>query len=348
LKSTVGQQKAITIDPEKGNQIIFGGSHTAFDEIVAKVMSSLGFSYKDNKVTIPFRRSPDDMNIPEDIYEEIARIYGYDSIEAKALIGPTGYMPYTAEVALQRTVETYLIHDARMDQVETYPWADEKTYAYFGNSNQEHYTIINPSSPETSKLRPDMIYSMMEIVEKNHRTFDEIKAFDTGKIRPSADKRLVEMKALGMIAYRKTVNSRQEDTVLDMKSHVIGLLQKLGVTEIAFPTTTESHFHPKKQAHIMADGEMIGYIATIHPLVQQNYKIPETAQVSVASLDMEKLQKYMTGSNENNNEYNTLQDQIVYRDVCFVLDKDKTRDSVLDPIRKLQNISDINIFDIYA
>lgn len=70
--------------------------------------------------------------------------------------------------------------------------------------------------------------------------------------------------------------------------------------------------------------------------------------MSIAVLDMDKLQKYMNFTPDKSKGYETLQDQIVYRDVCFVIDKDQDRNSVLDPIRKLTIINNVEIFDVYA
>lgn len=227
LKSSLSQKKTVEIDAAKGASIIFGNNTHAFDDSATKILENLGFAYSENTVTIPLRRSPDDMNIPEDIYEEVARIHGYDNIEPQPLQGESAYVPFTPEVKLQRAVEDYLIHEARMEQGETYPWAEESHYAYFGHDKNTHYTLLNPSSPETSKLRPDMIYGLMDIVEKNHRTFDEIRVFDTGKIWPEDKGKLTERKALGMALYRKSISGRQQDTILELKAHVQTLLHKL-------------------------------------------------------------------------------------------------------------------------
>ena len=89
LKSLLTTKKEITINPEKGAKILFGGNTELFNETAERVLTNLGFTYKDAKVTIPFRRSPDDMNISEDIYEEVARIYGYDNINAEPMKGNT-------------------------------------------------------------------------------------------------------------------------------------------------------------------------------------------------------------------------------------------------------------------
>lgn len=82
-------------------------------------------------------------------------------------------------------------------------------------------------------------------------------------------------------------------------------------------------------------------------MIQQKYKIGEASQITVAVLDMDKLQGYMHTAPEAIS-YETLQDQIVYRDLCFVIDKDKTWDALLTPIKQLDTINNIEIFDLYA
>ncbi len=171
-----------------------------------------------------------------------------------------------------------------MDQCETYPWADEKSYNNFREQSDNKYMLLNPSAPELRYLRPEIIYSMMELVEKNHRTFDEIRCFDTGKIWPVINGTPIELKALGMIHYKKAISSWEDDTILDIKEHLYGLLKRIGVQSIELVPTTHEWFHPKKQAEIKADGKIIGYIATIHPLVAQRYKLADSSQVSFVSV----------------------------------------------------------------
>jgi phenylalanyl-tRNA synthetase beta subunit len=65
--------------------------------------------FEKDSVVCPLRRSPDDLNITEDIYEEVARINGYEQIENLSLLSKTENTPYTEYVAIQRKLEDILV-----------------------------------------------------------------------------------------------------------------------------------------------------------------------------------------------------------------------------------------------
>ncbi|MEI8008160.1 MAG: hypothetical protein WCI00_01600 [bacterium] len=46
--------------------------------------------------------------------------------------------------------------------------------------------------------------------------------------------------------------------------------------------------------------------------------------------------------------YETLQDQIVWRDLCFVIDASKGFDSLLSAVKKVTEVKDVEVFDVYA
>ena len=59
------------------------------------ILQLLGFKTDSSgQVRIPRRRGTDDMNIPQDLYEEIARLYGYNRIEPSISKEPVVYKPF--------------------------------------------------------------------------------------------------------------------------------------------------------------------------------------------------------------------------------------------------------------
>ncbi|MEI6774671.1 MAG: hypothetical protein WCL18_08035 [bacterium] len=56
----------------------------------------------------------------------------------------------------------------------------------------------------------------------------------------------------------------------------------------------------------------------------------------------------MKSQEEKTYTYETLQDQIVWRDLCFVIDANKDFDAVMSAVKKVPEIKAIEVFDVYA
>ena len=46
--------------------------------------------------------------------------------------------------------------------------------------------------------------------------------------------------------------------------------------------------------------------------------------------------------------YETLQDQIIWRDLCFVVDSNKSFYAVITAVKKVPEVKDVEVFDVYA
>lgn len=227
------------------------------------------------KLICPLWRGPDDLNIQEDIYEDVARIYGYDQIDNLPLLSTTTYIPYNEYVALQRKIEDILVRNIHCNQVETYPRVSEKELNELGGDANILYTLQNPVNPEKPYLRASMHYELLNHTAKNSKFFDEFKIFDIGKVwnkketKAERDTNLhhtipeymqqgnfaansvVEKTALGIMLYKKHIASREQDTLLEGKTIVATLLKELGITQDIIRTKTDGDkYHPKKQATI--------------------------------------------------------------------------------------------------
>lgn len=132
---------------------------------------------------MPCRRSPDDINIPEDIYEEAARLYGYERIPSLPLLAEINNTPYTQEVWIQRALEDTLVRNFHAVQTETYPWISQKLADAFDTEKHQLYTLQNPVNPEMPYMRDSMVYSLLAPTAKNSKFFDTSTMFDIGKVR---------------------------------------------------------------------------------------------------------------------------------------------------------------------
>ena len=84
----------------------------------------------------------------------------------------------------------------------------------------------------------------------------------------------------------------------------------------------------------------------MHPFVLQKSKLPEQAQLCTLSLNLEPLKHLLHSANAEKN-YETFQDQIVWRDLSFVVDAKTSFERVVTTLEKMPQISKVRLFDLY-
>jgi len=376
-------EKIIEIDLEKMQKIIFGQEKKNFTKLAQWYLEGLGFKVKNEKwgmidVGVPFWRGPGDINIEDDITEEVARLYGYDNIDPIPLYDQMVNQNYSSYVDLQRKLENFWVQDACFDQVETYPWVSTKVLQIMGRDLEVLYSLQNAVDPEAPYLRDMMLYNLLQYVAKNSKFFDEIRFFDIGKIRSKVDgsdkgvekldktfegknyawKYVNERQQFGWILYRKQIWNWQEDTVLEIKDllkNLFGIFE-VGDLDIVWVATGFENYHPKKQAKIQLTVNSkqwivvrtLGFVGVVHPLVNKAFKISENASLTYVSLYLDVLVEAIEEANKDKKYiYQTLQDQIVSRDLCFVIDSKISFGVLLDAVESVNEVENLKVFDIY-
>lgn len=368
--TTTENTKHIEVNMLAMEKAIFGKKVDWFQEKVEIILRDLWFRSGDTwtitiehgklVVTPPLRRSPDDINIAEDIYEEVARIYGYDQIENIPLLSDTSYTPYTAYVDAQRKIEEVLVRNIGCNQTESYPRISKKALQEFGQDIQSLYMLQNPVHPESPYMRDDLIYGLLSHTAKNSKFFDSFKIFDIGKIRHKTENRVEKSESIfasdfvneemqmGVMLYQKNIDQWDKDPILEAKHIIRTIAKELELGTIDFEKTTVSSFHPKKQSIVKIGDIVIGFIGSIHPLILQSHKIGETSGVVYLSLNITSILESKKHAKEHVYRYETLQDQIVWRDLCFVIDASKDFDTIITAIKNVSEVQDIEVFDVYA
>jgi len=92
----------------------------------------------------------------------------------------------------------------------------------------------------------------------------------------------------------------------------------------------------------------MGFVGSLHPLILQNHKIGETSGVVYLSLNITAIIENTQETEKHIYTYETLQDQIIWRDLCFVVDANKGFDSVITAVKKVTEVQEVEVFDIYA
>ncbi len=154
---------------------------------VMNILQRLGFgvagSSPNIKVTVPSWRAGGDITRPEDLIEEVARIYGYHKILPvlpKFVITPP---PKDKEQELRWRIRELLIGAG---------WTETLSYSFVSGENEKLLRLENPVDKTKPYLRQNLISSMAEQFESAQKAGREsIKMFELGRVfLPSSGKML--------------------------------------------------------------------------------------------------------------------------------------------------------------
>jgi phenylalanyl-tRNA synthetase beta chain len=303
---------------------------------ILKILRGLGFKVSPKfMVEVPtFRR---DISLPEDLIEEIGRIYGYEKIESKFPVSILFPPKKNSEIFWENFVKDALV-SMGFTEVYNYSFLSKEDIENFG-FEKEAIEIENPASAFYQFLRPSLIVGLIKNVQKNQTEFSEIKIFEIGKI--FKDKK--EKKALAGIM--------TGERFLEAKGVIDALLKKMGISNFYFdfyqPTPEESKasiWQIKKSAEIKIDGEEIGFLGEISKRILEKYKIKD--KIVAFDIDFEKLANLATEEHEY--EPFSIYPAIV-RDISVLVPKNVLVEDVMNVIEETAGklIRDIDLFDIY-
>jgi len=309
-----------------------------------------------------------DISIPEDLIEEIGRIYGYQRIKATfptvSLIPPKRNLDIFWENVIKN-----ILKEAGLTEVYNYSFVSPEQFSIFNSqfskvvdelrsssrfANARVIEVENPISEEQKYLRPSLIPNLLKNVQKNQKNFREIRIFELGKIfqAPRTEKRMLT----GLIT---------GDAFYQMKGVIDSLLQKIGISNIwydEFEATPEdsnppatlpskgrapskiSIWHPKICAEIKVDHEEIGFLGEISQKILGDLEIE--GKVVVFDIDFEKLQRL---SSEETIYQPISRYPAAVRDIAVLVPLEIRVEEVLNKIETAAGIlvRDVDLFDIY-
>jgi len=161
---------------------------------IINILKSLGFETNGGKVLsvkAPSWRATKDISIPEDLVEEIARVYGYDNIKPE--------MPKVSMQAPEVNIERDFINkikdilaSAGMSETYNYTFVNEEQLQKLQITSNKHIKIANPLTQDCTLLRQSLIPNLLQNVIANQRNYEEIKLFEVGNIFLNENGKLIK------------------------------------------------------------------------------------------------------------------------------------------------------------
>ena len=332
--------KNIEITVEKINKVL--GIEIP-EETIISILGDLGFgvSSKEGKidVVVPTRRM--DVNIPEDLIEEVGRIYGMDNIKGKLpeLNVVTGSYDKTKREIKNKMVAMGL------NETCSYSLIPAGEVHKFTTDNFEEIYLADPMSEDRNTLRYSLLYSLKEIYLYNKaRNNTNISIFEVGKGFYKEDGIYKEdLKLAGLMTgdYYLDINNSKVDFYI-VKGVVEELLEYLGFGgRYSFVVGgTPEELHPGQSASIILQGKPVGVIGKLHPNVLKD-------NVYVFEINLDKL---LSNFPSRMSYKDIPKFPSVSKDIAFILKKDVTAGEVMATIKKAGGklLQSISVFDVYT
>lgn len=361
-------EKIIELDVNRMNRIL--GINISRDEVLT-ILNSLNINTEHAayvkvdgvnpilntsyiNLVIPSYRK--DLKIQEDIYEEVARIYGYDKFIPTAPSRSNMVPEKNIFSKAERKIKIALVDD-NFEEMFGYSFVSKEMWEKANLNIDNILRLTNPLNPDVEYIRDDLLPSLLSLAEKNtlKYNYDNLSYFEYNRVTYknlylesslSNDKGLhLQPWILGMVNIDKGI-----DTITNSIKHIISKfdvsysIENFTNTDNFINVPNVTLFHPGKSAVIMiksSSGDMItiGAYGQLHPKVNANYKFKNSLNVYIASINIDKL---LDNDKVSESSFKTISDyQTISRDITVNLDKFVSVSHIQQKVKDL-NISEID------
>jgi phenylalanyl-tRNA synthetase beta chain len=226
---------------------------------ITKILESLGFlvspiTHNTLLITVPSWRSGDIL-IPQDLVEEVVRIYGYHNLLSN--IPPFSKLPNepdTHPTSFLYEIKQFLKHQG-FSETYTYSLIPENFLAEYGLDSSQSIKIANPLTRDTEYLRPSLVPSLLDVLRKNQDRVESLKIFEIAKTyNPSNRKNALPKEILTLTLATNALD------ILELKKILELLLKYLGISKYRFVQSEGQNL----SAQIKVKDTFVGTIARVH------------------------------------------------------------------------------------
>ena len=241
-------------------------------------------------VTAPFWRT--DIEIPEDVVEEVGRLYGFDHLP---LVLPSRDVSPTEQDALLsfKSRVREILSSAGANEILTYSFVHGKLLEKAGQSPELAFKLSNAISPDLQYYRTSLTPSILDKVHQNIKAgYDEFALFEMNKthnlLHPDNDEGLpTEFNMLSLVIAKndKRLQKDHGAAFYDARKYLTFLTDKLGIAVQFEPLQDEPNFpvvkpfDMKRSALVRVKGTDIylGIVGEFKASVRKQLKLPEHA-----------------------------------------------------------------------
>ena len=334
----------VPFDQDKINSLL--GTNISKEDMLGYFKKiDLEYDEETNEVIAPTFRH--DLFRIADLAEEVARFYGYDNIPTTLPKGEatTGKLSFKLRI---EQVARDIAEFCGFSQGMTYSFESPKVYEKLripeDSVLRQAIEIKNPLGEDYSIMRTSSINGMLTSLATNYnRRNKDVRLYELANIYlPKA----LPLTELPEERVQFTLGMYGEGDFFTMKGVVEEFFDKVGMhkKETYDPNAGKPFLHPGRQANIIYDGVVVGYLGEVHPDVADTYGIGTRTYIAV--IDMPEIVERATFDRKYSG---IARFPAVTRDISMVMPNEILVGQVEDVIEKKGGayLESYSLFDIY-
>lgn len=260
---------------------------------ISKLLTNVEFEVSmtgtDISVCAPFWRT--DIEIPEDVIEEVGRLYGYDKMPNK--LPRRDIAPATRNAALDtKNIVRNKLSQAGANELLTYTFVHGDLLEKTGQNLKHAFRLGNAQSPDLQYYRTSLVPSLLDKVHMNIKAgFDGFALFELNKVHykgemdaeepdvPNEDSHValvlaydVKNQPQGAPYYQAREYLEQ---IVDLSSTALQPLADFDVTKDEWGKQLTAPYEPVRSAVIVRDNQVWGVIGEYRQSVRKALKLPD-------------------------------------------------------------------------
>ena len=288
-----------------------------------------------------------DLRVEEDLFEEVARMIGYDNIPVTPELS-AGHLGTATESRVTEDRLADLLAARGYSEIISYSFVDEELENAI-NPGTAMAKLANPISKDLSVMRRSLWPGLLKTATQNlSRQQNRMRLFEMGAQFSVVAKKIVETHVLaGLVAGSRWPEHWDFDATaadfFDVKADIEAIFQLTGrLDELQFSAAEHPALRPGQTARLRLAGEHIGWLGALHPVLEHRLEL--RTNVILFAL---RLEETLQSALPNFRAYSKFPS--VRRDIAVVVDENISVNRIIESVREnagdmLQNVM---IFDVY-
>ncbi len=288
-----------------------------------------------------------DLRIEEDLIEELVRVHGYDRIHRSNPSHPPQIRALDETRVDADQLRRTLVERDYLEAI-TYSFVDPQIQRLV-EPQVEALPLANPISAELSLMRTSLWPGLLRALQRNlNRQQRRVRLFEHGlRYLPRGGELLQEPMLAGLASGPRLAEQwgagDGEVDFYDVRADLDALLGMAAAADVTLVAERHPALHPGQSASLRAGGETVGWIGRLHPRLQSELDLDQSAilfEINASILSQGKLPIFKEISRFPS----------IRRDIAIVADRDMPMQTLLACVEEAapDYLTAVVPFDVYT